>query len=150
MFLTVKGKKQWKSFLDGIWVVTMSSNILINCGLIDTTILKDLLLGLWAGSMTHTSRCQRLWKHMTPHHRLSVEIFNSMISNAFFRLIAFIKSRKAKISIEICCFSVNIHRINYTIICNNTLRTTNDIFDRNIGKPLEVGENKIIEKILFV
>ena len=54
MFTTVKGKKQWKALFGGIGVVMIGAIVLIVCALIDSSLLKDLLLGIFAGSMTST------------------------------------------------------------------------------------------------
>lgn len=54
MFTTVKGKKQWKALLGGIAVVMIGAIVLIVCALIDSSVPKDLLLGIFAGSMTST------------------------------------------------------------------------------------------------
>ena len=53
-FTTVTGKKQWKALLGGIGVVMIGEIVLVVCALIDTSASKDLLLGLFAGSMTST------------------------------------------------------------------------------------------------
>lgn len=53
-FTTVTGKKQWKACIGGIGVVAIGALVLIGCALIDGTISKDILLGLFAGSMTST------------------------------------------------------------------------------------------------
>lgn len=53
-FTTVIGKKQWKALLGGIGVVMIGAIVLIACALIDISVPKDLLLGIFAGSMTST------------------------------------------------------------------------------------------------
>ena len=53
-FTSVTGKKQWKALLGGIGVVMIGAIVLVVCSLIDTSVPKDLLLGIFAGSMTST------------------------------------------------------------------------------------------------
>lgn len=53
-FTSVTGKKQWKALLGGVGIVMIGALALLVCLLIDHTIARDLLLGLFAGSMTST------------------------------------------------------------------------------------------------
>lgn len=48
------GKKQWKAFFGGMIVIGIGAIVLVCCGILDSTIQRDLLMGLFSGSMTST------------------------------------------------------------------------------------------------
>ena len=53
-FVTSNFKKQWKAFLGGICVVIIGALMLLGCLWIERGSAKDLILGIFAGSMTST------------------------------------------------------------------------------------------------
>ena len=53
-FVTETGKKQWKAFIGGMSVVMIGATVSVVASLIAPSVPKDVLLGVFAGSMTST------------------------------------------------------------------------------------------------